>query len=146
MSYTAKTLLPNEKIIYYTKPHYMLFYPTFLWLGFATCFLIIANMSLLFGSLLFVIGLADGINNFFIYTYSEYVITDKRIIMKTGFIRRRSLELFLNRIEGAYVEQNMLGQLFDFGTVIINGIGGTPNPFFFVPKPITFRNSIQDKL
>ena len=66
--------------------------------------------------------------------------------MKIGFIHRRSLELFLDRIEGIYVEQNLTGQILGFGTVLVGGIGGTKDPFRYIPNPIEFRNKVQQQI
>lgn len=146
MSYVQKTLLSEEKILYYTKPHYIIFYPVFLWLVLAAWFLNTSNAPVLFGPLLLLMTLFSCINEFFNYRYSEYAITDKRIIMKIGFIRRKSLELFLDRIESIYVDQSVVGRIFDFGTVTVCGTGGTKDPFYYIPNPIAFRNSVQQQI
>lgn len=144
MTYAKKTLLPEEKILYHTKPHYIIFYPVFLWLAIALWFFNADNI--LFGQLLVGIGIASLINSLINYYCSEYVITNKRIIMKIGFIRRKSLEIFLERIEGIYVEQSIIGRAFNFGTVFVGGIGGTKNPFFYIPNPIEFRSNVQQQM
>ncbi|CAL7963386.1 putative membrane-associated protein [Gammaproteobacteria bacterium] len=145
-SYIQKTLLPEEKILYYTKPHYVVFYPVLLWLVFAAWFLTSSIVPKLFGHLLMLMGLFSCIGELIAYNCSEYVITDKRIIMKVGFIRRRSLELFIDRIEGVYVEQSIIGRILGFGTVIVGGIGGTKDTFFYIPNPIEFRNKMQQQI
>ena len=142
MSYAKKTLLPEEKILFYTKPHYIVFFSMFLWLAF---FLWVATSgfgSTLFGLFLLLLSILNCINVLINYYCSEYVITNKRIIMKVGFIRRKSLELFLERLEGIYVEQSIIGRVLNYGTVVVGGIGGTQNPFFYIPNPIEFRNSV----
>jgi uncharacterized membrane protein YdbT with pleckstrin-like domain len=144
MTYVQQTLLPEEKILYHTKPHYIVFYPLFLWLILALFFFNSDNT--LFGTLLLLLSVLSLINSIINYYYSEYAITNKRIIMKIGFIRRKSLEIFLDRIEGIYVEQSMVGRILGFGTVFVGGIGGTKNPFFYIPHPIEFRNKVQQQM
>jgi len=146
MSYIQKTLLLEEKILYYTKPHYVVFYPVLLWLVLAAWFLTSSIVPVIFGYLLLLMCLFSCISELIAYNCSEYVITNKRIIMKTGFIHRRSLELFLDRIEGIYVEQSIVGRIFGFGTVIVGGIGGTKDSFFYIPNPIEFRNKMQQQI
>jgi uncharacterized membrane protein YdbT with pleckstrin-like domain len=141
MLYIEKTLLPEEKILYSTKPHWMIFYPMIIWLAISLLFFIM-NSSF-FGSLLLIISIFSFINSVINYYCSEYVITNKRIVMKVGFIRRRSLEIFLDRVEGIYVEQSILGRLLGFGTIFVGGIGGTKTPFLYIPNPIEFRNNVQ---
>ncbi|MEI8055299.1 MAG: PH domain-containing protein [bacterium] len=146
MSYIQKTLLPEEKILYHTKPHYIVFYPVLLWFVVAAWFLTASVVPKLFCYLLVLMGLFSCVSELIAYNCSEYVITNKRIIMKVGFISRRSFELFLDRIEGTYVEQSITGRILGFGTVIVGGIGGTKDAFFYVPNPIEFRNKMQQQI
>jgi Bacterial membrane flanked domain. len=145
MSYTQKTLLPEEKILYYTKPHYIIFSQVLAWLalamtaskfGYSTLLIIILLLMSFFGFIGSLIG----------YYCSEYAITNKRIVMKVGFIRRKSLEIFLGRVEGVYIEQSIIGRILNFGTIIIAGVGGTKNPFFYIPDPLKFRSSVQEQM
>jgi uncharacterized membrane protein YdbT with pleckstrin-like domain len=146
MSYIQRSLLPEEKILYYTKPHYVIFYPVLLWLVFAAWFLTSNVVPILFGYLFLVMSLFICISELISYNCSEYVITSKRVIMKVGFIRRKSFELFLDRIEGNYVEQSIIGRILGFGTIIVGGIGGAKDPFLYVPNPIEFRNKMQQQM
>lgn len=146
MLYAQKTLLPQEKILYYTKPHYMIFYPVFIWLAFAIWFFTKTEEGIFFGQLFLVMSMLTCISSAISYYCSEYVITNIRIIMKVGFIRRRSLEIFLERIEGIFVDQSIIGRILGFGTVVVSGIGGTKNPFFYIPDPIKFRNNVQQQM
>ncbi|HSL69571.1 MAG TPA: PH domain-containing protein, partial [Longimicrobiales bacterium] len=40
-----------------------------------------------------------------IYTSSEFAVTDKRVIIKVGVMRRRTLETMLGKVEGIGVDQ-----------------------------------------
>lgn len=146
MKYSQKTLLPDEKILYYTRPHYIIFYPILLWLFITIWFLTTNYRHFIMGRLLLLITAISCINSLINYYCSEYVITNKRILIKVGFIRRKSLEIFLDRIEGIYVDQSITGRILGYGTVIVNGIGGTQDPFFYIPRPIIFRNKIQQQI
>ena len=77
------------------------------------------------------------------YRTSEYAITNMRVVMKTGAINRVALELMLNRLEAVKVKQSLLGQIFNYGTVELVGVGGTNDAFEFVPQPMYFRQKIQ---
>ncbi len=66
--------------------------------------------------------------------------------MKKGLFRRQILEIFLARVESVYIDQNILGRIFNFGTIVVSGTGGTKNIFTYIPKPIKFRNLVQDRL
>jgi uncharacterized membrane protein YdbT with pleckstrin-like domain len=78
-----------------------------------------------------------------VYITSELVITDNRVLIKVGFIQRRTLEMFISKIESVAVNQGILGRLLDYGTVTIRGTGGSAEPFKTIAHPIQFRNIVQ---
>jgi membrane protein YdbS with pleckstrin-like domain len=47
-----------------------------------------------------------------------YVVTNYRVIMRKGFIRKEERELMYDKITDIYLNQGILGRLFNFGTVI----------------------------
>jgi uncharacterized membrane protein YdbT with pleckstrin-like domain len=77
------------------------------------------------------------------YLTSELVITDKRVLIKVGFVRRRTIEMFISKIESIGVNQGILGRLFDYGTVTIRGTGGSAEPFKTIAHPLQFRGCVQ---
>jgi uncharacterized membrane protein YdbT with pleckstrin-like domain len=74
---------------------------------------------------------------------TEMAVTDQRVIVKTGWIRRKALELRLAQVESICVDQSFCGRLLGYGTVVVIGSGGTQEPFAFVSDPIAFRNAVQ---
>ena len=96
--------------------------------------------------LIFLIAIFYAIKAYFMYQFSEYGITDKRIVMKTGWIQRRSIEIFLEKVEAIYIDQTIMGRIFAYGTIIIVGTGGSKDPFLYVPHPLEFRNRAQQQI
>jgi len=47
-----------------------------------------------------------------------YIITNYRIVMKKGFVRREEREIMYDKIADVYVNQGIMGRIFNFGTVI----------------------------
>src|SRR5216110_2543860 len=43
---------------------------------------------------------------------SEFAVTDRRVIIKVGWIRRRTLETMLGKVEGIGVDQGIAGRMF----------------------------------
>jgi len=74
---------------------------------------------------------------------AEFAVTNKRVLMKCGFINRRSVEIMLNKVESIAVNQGILGRVLDFGTIIVGGTGGTKDPFHNIAAPLEFRQKIQ---
>lgn len=48
--------------------------------------------------------------------FSEFVITNRRIIIKTGIISRTSFEMNLSKIESVNVDQSIAGRIFNYGS------------------------------
>ncbi len=54
---------------------------------------------------------------------TEMVITNKRIVVKTGLIRRETFDNRLAKVEGVSVEQGIIGRIFGYGSVTVRGVG-----------------------
>lgn len=75
---------------------------------------------------------------------SEFTITNKRVIIKTGLISIKTVEINLQRIESVNVDQSILGRLLGFGDIDIVGTGGTREKFRNIVDPLLFRKRFQD--
>lgn len=75
------------------------------------------------------------------YRTTELAITNKRVIVKTGFIRRSTIEININKVESLQVDQEVLGRMFDFGTLIISGAGTPQAPVAGISRPLEFRKA-----
>jgi uncharacterized membrane protein YdbT with pleckstrin-like domain len=76
--------------------------------------------------------------------FSEFVITNRRIIIKTGIISRTSFEMNLSKIESVNVDQSIAGRIFNYGSITIIGSGGTRESFHDIAKPLAFRKAFQE--
>lgn len=144
MSYLDKTLLPNEKLIYRCHPHWVIFFKP-------TASLLAAMVILYWGlqlvaAIFALVTLIGYFSVLIVYFTSEFGITDHRIIIKLGFIRRYSFENALDRIEGVAVDQTILGRLLNYGSIRIHGVGGTVELFPAVPNPLLFRYKVQEQI
>ena len=77
---------------------------------------------------------------------AEFAVTNKRVILKTGFIQSKTAEMFLNKVESVGVEQSIGGRILGYGTIVIRGTGGSLEPFHRVSAPLKFRNEIQEQI
>lgn len=75
------------------------------------------------------------------YKTTELAITTRRVIVKTGFIRRSTVEININKVESIQVDQDVLGRLFNFGTLIISGAGNPQAPITGISAPMEFRRA-----
>lgn len=150
MSYTKSNLMKDEVIIHKTELHWIIFLPGIIL--FVYGFIYTPQYALLyrihyaFGGLIGLIAILLLIAEFVNYRTSEFYITNKRMIMKTGFIRRRTVEILLQKVESISLTQGIIGRIIGYGTILITGTGGTPQPFVKVNKPLIFRNKAQEQL
>jgi len=73
------------------------------------------------------------------YASTELAITNKRVIAKTGLVERKTVEMFIAKVESIQVEQSVLGRLLDYGTLVISGTGIHSAPFTSTADPRTLR-------
>jgi len=79
---------------------------------------------------------------------TELVITNKRLIAKTGIISTKTIELQLSNAEGVEIQQSIIGNLANYGTVYISGLGSSRVPIKGIIDPIYFRchlSKIQER-
>jgi uncharacterized membrane protein YdbT with pleckstrin-like domain len=116
MSYVEKHLMPGENIVYRAYLHWAAFLGPILWFS-AALWLCIAgffyNSDAVVGVwaliLVMILPLA-ALPAFVAWRTSEFAVTNKRVLIKTGLIRRHSLEKLLSKIESIGVTQGILGR------------------------------------
>ncbi len=118
-NYVRNNLISGERIEYETTYHWVIF---FSWRALFT---------------LFIAPMLDK------YT-DQFAITNKRVVIKTGLISRKTVELNLSKIESVNVDQTVMGRIFGFGNITIIGIGGTREAFVNIRKPLEFRKRFQE--
>jgi uncharacterized membrane protein YdbT with pleckstrin-like domain len=71
-------------------------------------------------------------------------VTNKRVIAKTGFISRKTIEMNLTKVESMQVDQGIFGRLLNFGSLKINGTGASNAPITGISAPLEFRRSFME--
>ncbi len=154
MSYVKKTLLNDEKIIVATKYHWVFWFcPVFcLTLPFLLiiCTVMAWNdwtlspfsMTLM---IFFALSLIILLLILFIqYISIENVVTNKRVICKTGFIRTDTDELRNEKIENIQIKQSLVGRILGYGNLEFTGTGGSPVIFKLIPNPVAVKKDIEN--
>jgi uncharacterized membrane protein YdbT with pleckstrin-like domain len=77
---------------------------------------------------------------------TEIAVTNRRVLIKTGAINRRTVELLLAKIESIGVNESAIGRMLGYGTVIVRGTGGTPEQFDRVAQPLELRRQVQSQV
>lgn len=71
----------------------------------------------------------------------EFVITNKRLIIKTGIISRQTMELQLSKVETVNIKQGIFGRMIGYGTIIASGTGGSYRAISMISEPNEFRKA-----
>jgi len=150
MGYIENNLMQGEAVIYKTNlTKFILVYPI------ALLFLIPiiiglsgakAELSVMYFTISIFVFIPMEIAYFLQYWTSEFAVTDHRVLIKVGFIRRKSLEILLAKVEGISVDQGIFGRIFDYGTIVVRGTGGTGEPFSKICAPFEFRKKVQEQI
>jgi len=75
---------------------------------------------------------------------TEVAITNRRVIAKTGFIKRSTVEINLEKVEALRVEQTFLGRMLNYGTIYISGAGTAVAPIHDIADPLVFRRKFME--
>jgi uncharacterized membrane protein YdbT with pleckstrin-like domain len=92
----------------------------------------IAMAPLAIGLILIVIALIRRLT-------TELVLTDRRIITKSGLISRNTVEMNLAKIESIHVNQGLLGRILNYGDVTVVGTGSSLEPLRGIADPLQLR-------
>lgn len=146
MSYIENNLMNGEDILYRGKLHWVVFLWSIIWIVVAIILFSGGGDTATVGGIFILIAIITGIASFINYKTSEFGISNKRVIVKVGFIRRNSVEVLLNKVEGIQVNQGILGRILGFGSITISGTGGTKDPFHKIAAPLEFRRRAQEQI
>lgn len=147
--YVDTLLIPGEKIVFETRMSWFVYAAWFfLALIIAVCVFYPAAGTLLPGWLALLMGLAcfgvAALWSWLLRKSSEFVATNRRVIMKTGIIGRNVFEMRLEKIESIDLRQSIPGRLFNFGTVVVHGTGDTARKFEMIEEPGAFRKAVAN--
>ena len=147
MSYVDSQLLPGETVRYRARLHKGIFTTASIFGALTVVALIIAIAA---GHWWWVLVAVMGAIAAFTfgrawvtYATSEFAVTDKRVVIKVGWIRRRTLETMLSKVEGIGVDQSLTGRMLGYGSIEVTGTGGTREEFARIADPLEFRRQVQ---
>jgi membrane protein YdbS with pleckstrin-like domain len=151
MGYIDRNLLPGERVVYRTKLHWVEYTVKMFWFLLAGVIAAVPLLIVYHGKQppwtialpIPLFGFAGFLVARIIVITSEFAVTNNRVLVKVGFIRRHSLEIVLQQVEGIGVDQGILGRILGFGTIIVSGTGTTREFFIRIRNPLEFRRQVQ---
>src|SRR6266550_1572060 len=119
--YIDDILQPGEKVLYSTNAHWIFYWPA------------IAA---------WIVALYWTVRAWFHRWTTETDVTNMRVVHKTGFIKRRTFEMSLDKVESVDVNQSILGRILNYGDVTVRGVGEGAETIDTIASPLEFRNHI----
>ncbi len=162
MTYVSANLVPGETVIYETRLHWivmlghlvvgllLLGVPGVLLLGDALSHpdTDVSDLHLMEagGAALLVVGLIVILMGVARRNATEMAVTNRRVVIKTGLLSRKTIEMMLNKVESIEISETAVGRMFGYGTIVMIGTGGTPEPFHKMAHPLEFRSQVQQQI
>ncbi len=149
--YIDEILQPGEKVLYSTNAHWIFYLPAIAAWIVAIVFFVLSRMfvadvpvllCLSMAAISAIVALYKTLTAWFHRWTTETDVTNLRIVHKTGFIKRRTFEMSLDKVESVDVDQSILGRILNFGDVTILGVGEGKETISTIASPLAFRNSI----
>ena len=141
--YVDDNLLPGEQVVFRTSLHPIIFL--------SSAAVVVAGLVLgivqtpLAGLSVLAAGLVLLLLNWIRQWSSEFAVTNRRVIIKTGWLSRRTIELNMSKVESVEVEQGLVARMLNYGTITVIGTGGTREPFALIADPLGFRRAVQSQ-
>ena len=149
--YIDDILQPGEKVLYSTNAHWIFYWPAIVaWI--VAILLLFESRATTNGSIVLlclsaaaVVALAALYWTFQAWFHrwtTETDVTNLRVVHKTGFIKRRTFEISLDKVESVDVNQSILGRILNYGDVTIQGVGEGRETIKTIGAPLQFRSHI----
>jgi uncharacterized membrane protein YdbT with pleckstrin-like domain len=149
--YIDDILQPGEKVLYSTNAHWIFYVPAIAaWIVALFLFLLsrqtttesIVLLWLAASAVVALVALYWTLKAWFHRWTTETDVTNMRVVHKTGFIKRRTFEMSLDKVESVDVNQSILGRIFNYGDVTVRGVGEGAETIDTIASPLEFRNHI----
>ncbi|MGY4510390.1 hypothetical protein ACVIN2_003844 [Bradyrhizobium sp. USDA 3650] len=152
--YIDEILQPGERVLYSTNAHWIFYLPAILAWIVALALFVLSRQTIVEGLVLLCLVAAGlvalaalywTVKGWFHRFTTETDVTNLRIVHKTGFIKRRTFEMALDKVESVDVNQTILGRILNYGDVTINGVGEGRETIRTIASPLAFRSSITTR-
>jgi uncharacterized membrane protein YdbT with pleckstrin-like domain len=128
MRYIDESLAPGETIIARGK------WPLLFWVGAWAALLLLGIIVV--GIFIFA-GMAIKMMT------TDFAVTNRRVILKEGWLNRKTHELAVESVEGVSLDQSIWARIFGFGRVVVTGTGEARIVFPPMAHPVEFRRAIE---
>jgi uncharacterized membrane protein YdbT with pleckstrin-like domain len=148
--YIDDILQPGEKVLYSTNAHWIFYLPAIAAWIVALVFLVLSRMAadtpelicLALATIAALAGLYWAARAWFHRWTTETDVTNLRVIHKTGFIKRKTFEMSIDKVASVNVDQSILGRILNYGDVRLTSMGEAEETIKTIASPLAFRSYI----
>jgi uncharacterized membrane protein YdbT with pleckstrin-like domain len=149
--YIDDILQPGEKVLYSTNAHWIFFLPAIIGWILAAVLLVASGfvpagppalVCLSLAAIAAIAALYKTATAWFHRWTTETDVTNFRVVHKTGFIKRQTFEMSVDKVESVDVDQSILGRILNYGNVTVLGVGEGGKTLDMIASPLSFRNAI----
>ena len=144
-SYVNAHLDADERVVHEARIHWIVYLGPCILIGAGAVLAIpgVPGLSVYGGLAVLGVGLLSALVAWVRQVTSEFAVTTRRVIVKTGFLSRRTIELNMSKVESIQVDQGIIARILNYGTITVIGTGGTKEPFAMIEDPLAFRHAVQ---
>ncbi|HEY2835610.1 MAG TPA: PH domain-containing protein [Rhizomicrobium sp.] len=139
--YVDASLGAEERVTYRAGISWVVYLVPVVMMGFGAAWALVGGGMP--GLIIAIAGVLAGAGAFIRKATSEFAVTTDRVVVKTGLLSRNTIEIQLSKVESVQVNQDILGRIFNYGTITVAGTGGTHEPFTLIDDPMSFRKAVQ---
>ena len=150
LDYDEKIFIETRLHIFFIAPFLITYFLVFCVLIFLVDFNLFEAIDALgfsfkfyFSFGLFIFLCYGVLDSYMYYIHSKYLVTSKRIIITKGWIKRNINSIYIDRLESTVIRQSLLGQILNFGSIILRGVGGGVILLALVPNAYEFASNVQ---
>jgi uncharacterized membrane protein YdbT with pleckstrin-like domain len=150
VAYVNSVLQPGETVKVIGRLHWINYLKAFLLLAVAVALLLYgaqdatkAQRTVTYvGWLVLAVAVVMLLAAWFTRQMTELSVTNHRVVYKTGFLRRHTVEMNMDKVETVNVDQSIMGRILGYGTIHVLGTGQGIEGLRRIAHPIEVRSAI----
>jgi uncharacterized membrane protein YdbT with pleckstrin-like domain len=130
--------MPGENIVSQATLHWAMFIAPII-----VCVIGLLALSGDGGPVLLILGVVWLGWRFLVFQSTELAVTNRRVLAKSGIVRRHCIDVQNNKVEGLTYNQGLIGRLFGYGSIFVRGTGIGMVPIPYVAAPEAFKRDVS---
>jgi uncharacterized membrane protein YdbT with pleckstrin-like domain len=130
--------MPGENIVSQATLHWAMFIAPII-----VCVVGLLAMSGNGGPILLILGVVWLGWRFLVFQSTELAVTNRRVLAKSGIVRRHCIDVQNSKVEGLTYNQGLIGRLFGYGSIFVRGTGIGMVPIPYVAAPEAFKRDVS---